>query len=138
MTLLFKFCMLCYLARQVPDSSIKPHLGDIPPLTLLELFCWCVGSFHTTPFCWGGFADHMILQIIQAIEEWSSGDYQPVFRQYDLSADRHFRTLQNQAEKMLEDTKNKWPNEWREFCQSVREFRPGQSKRAWSMRGLPA
>lgn len=76
-------------------------------------------------------------QIIQAIEEWSNGNPRYIARHLDLRADQYFRNLQETAEKILQDAKGKWPEEWYRFCERVHTCHSQTCRRDWGMRGLP-
>ncbi|KAI5983643.1 hypothetical protein EDD15DRAFT_2376174 [Pisolithus albus] len=89
------------------------------------------GGYHVAD------AARAIVLIIQAVEEWANGNFQPTFQQFDLQANSHFKAVQERAEKSLLHAKNKWPEEWRSLCKAVRTYRPSSYRRVWSMRGLP-
>lgn len=76
-------------------------------------------------------------QVIQAVEEWADGNYQPVAEESDLKAHQHFKDVERLAEKILQNAKDKWPEEWCQLCHAVRTHNPKNYKRAWNMRGLP-
>ncbi|KAG9307991.1 hypothetical protein JVU11DRAFT_12733 [Chiua virens] len=125
-----------------PPARSGETFGDA---VLVEVLHACLfgegGPSHHDQTPPGGYpvADmaRAISLIVQAVEEWTDGNYRAVVRQVDLTADQHFKELEKLAEKHLRNAKDNWSDEWLTLCRVVRTHRPQNLRRDWNMRGLP-